>query len=95
MGRRDRATHWIHWYPAKMFHRIPAEILGSFAGERLTVLDPYCGSGTVLLEAALQGHRAVGADVNPLARLISTVKTRRLDTSGLCEEKLPASHTPA
>lgn len=92
MGRRDRATHWIHWYPAKMFHRIPVEILGSFAGERLTVLDPYCGSGTVLLEAALQGHRAVGADVNPLARLISRVKTRRLDTSGLCEEASDIAH---
>ena len=66
VGRRDFATHWIHWYPAKMFHRIPAEILASSTAERLTVLDPFCGSGTVLLEAALRGHSAIGIDVNPL-----------------------------
>lgn len=29
VGRRDFATHWIHWYPAKMFHRIPQAILAS------------------------------------------------------------------
>ena len=80
VGRRDAATHWIHWYPAKMFHRIPAEILASLtADDGLTVLDPFCGSGTVLLEAALRGHSAIGIDINPLARLISKVKTTRLD----------------
>ena len=83
--RRDTATHWIHWYPAKMFHRIPAEILSASPSPHLTVLDPFCGSGTVLLEAALRGHRAIGIDVNPLARLISRVKTTRLDVRSLSE----------
>ena len=83
VGRRDFATHWIHWYPAKMFHRIPAEILTSLTGKGLTVLDPFCGSGTVLLETALRGHSAIGIDVNPLARLISRVKTTRLDIASL------------
>ena len=91
VGRRDFATHWIHWYPAKMFHKIPAEILASLTVETLTVLDPYrpanrrdiCGSGTVLLEAALRGHSAIGIDVNPLARLISRIKTTRLDVASL------------
>ncbi len=88
VGRRDRATHWIHWYPAKMFHRIPAEILDSFERGPLAVLDPFCGSGTVLLEAAMRGHRAIGADVNPLARLLSKVKTRRLDGTTICDEAM-------
>ena len=83
VGRRDFATHWIHWYPAKMFYKIPAEILASLTAETLTVLDPFCGSGTVLLEAALRGHSAIGIDVNPLARLISRVKTTRLDVASL------------
>ena len=83
VGRRDATTHWIHWYPAKMFHRIPAEILAASPPYPLTVLDPFCGSGTVLLEAALRGHHAIGADVNPLARLISRVKTTRLDVASL------------
>ena len=83
VGRRDFATHWIHWYPAKMFHKIPAEILTSLTAGALTVLDPFCGSGTVLLEAALRGHSAIGIDVNPLAQLISRVKTTRLDVASL------------
>ena len=37
--------------------------------------DPFCGSGTVLLEAKLAGRLAIGADSNPLARLLSKVKT--------------------
>jgi DNA modification methylase len=44
------------------------------------VLDPFCGSGTVLAEAQAAGRTAYGADANPLARLISTVKTQPLDT---------------
>ncbi len=83
VGPRDAATHWIHWYPAKMFHRIPAQILSSASSRPLTVLDPFCGSGTVLLEAALRGHLAIGIDVNPLARLIARVKTTRLNVDSL------------
>jgi tRNA (guanine6-N2)-methyltransferase len=32
-----------------------------------TVLDPCCGSGTILIEAALQGANACGGDRNPAA----------------------------
>ena len=90
VGRRDFATHWIHWYPAKMFHRIPSAILGAVElPEGAVVLDPFCGSGTVLLEANLSGHDAVGIDINPLAQLISRVKTTLVDPEPLrmqCEE---------
>jgi hypothetical protein len=39
------------------------------------VLDPFCGTGTVMLEANISGRNAKGADANPLACLISRVKT--------------------
>ena len=84
VGRRDFATHWIHWYPAKMFHRIPSAFLDTVElPDQAKILDPFCGSGTVLLEANLRGHHAVGIDINPLARLISRVKTTPLDPSEL------------
>ena len=44
-----------------------------------TVLDPFAGSGTVLLEAILSGRNGIGAECNPLARLIARVKTTQLD----------------
>ena len=84
VGRRDFATHMIHWYPAKMFHRIPSVFLDTIElPTQATVLDPFCGSGTVLLEASIRGHHTVGIDINPLARLISRVKITALDPDQL------------
>lgn len=72
----ERATHLIHPYPAKLIRNIPRFFLecGELIGSQSTVLDPFCGSGTVLLEARMQGHRVLGADANPLARLIAQAK---------------------
>lgn len=75
----ERHTHMLHSYPAKLLPQIPAFFLMSnkFASRdhEIVVADPFCGSGTVLLEGALRGLKAVGADTNPLARLIARVKT--------------------
>jgi DNA modification methylase len=81
----DRLTHLIHPYPAKLLARIPYFFLSSriLSQPGDVVLDPFCGSGTVLLEAIVAGRQALGADSNPLARLISEVKTRVLDTGRL------------
>lgn len=77
----DRATHLIHPYPAKLLLNIPHSFLSSrvLTKNAESVLDPFCGSGTVLLEGLLAGFRVDGSDSNPLARLISTAKTRPLD----------------
>ena len=88
VGRRDFATHWIHWYPAKMFHRIPSVFLDNVElPEGASILDPFCGSGTVLLEASIRGYNAVGIDISPLARLISRTKVTPVDPD-LLEEQL-------
>ena len=81
----ERFTHLIHPYPAKLLVHIPYFFLAnqilSKPGD--TVFDPFCGSGTVLLESQLSGRSALGVDSNPLARLISTVKTRPISTDKL------------
>lgn len=84
----DRYTHLLHPYPAKLLPQIPYLFLRSslLSGNRShTIADPFCGSGTVLLEAALCGHRAIGADTNPLARLVSRVKTSPISDSSIME----------
>ena len=79
VGRRDRATHLLHWYPAKMFYRIPDQILQTLRPDNCSViLDPFCGSGTVLVEGFMRGYSTIGIDINPLAQLISRVKTTPL-----------------
>jgi SAM-dependent methyltransferase len=58
----------------------PAIVLGELASEqRLRVLDPMAGSGTVLAMAARAGHEAVGGDLDPLAVLIARVWCSRPD----------------
>lgn len=74
----ERATHSIHPYPAKILPHIPHFFVShpqiSPSGGK--VGDPFGGSGTVALEAALMGKDAWTSDRNPLAQLISKVKTR-------------------
>jgi len=81
----DRATHLIHPYPAKLLMHIPHFFLSNtiFSKPRDVILDPFCGSGTVLLEAILSGRNAFGADSNPIAQLISKVKTEPLPERSL------------
>lgn len=87
LKKAERYTHLIHSYPAKLLANIPYFF---FATDTLCppngiVLDPFCGTGTVLLEAALSGRNAWGADSNPLAELITTVKTSYLSRENLLE----------
>ncbi|HCG9188127.1 DNA methyltransferase [Vibrio parahaemolyticus] len=88
----DSYTHYIHSYPAKLIKHIPIFFLNSkilLPERKSLVLDPFCGSGTVLLESLLAGHSAIGCDANPLARLIAKVKTTRLESEEL--HKIKAS----
>ena len=39
-----------------------------------TVLDPFCGTGTTLVEAKLQGIQSVGLEANPFAHFASSIK---------------------
>ena len=63
----DRATHLFHSYPAKLLLNIPFFFLHCQQfGRPLHLFDPFCGSGTVLVEGALRGCWLTGADANPL-----------------------------
>jgi len=44
------------------------------------VLDPFCGSGTTLVEAARQDSVAIGIDCNPIATLMSRFKLLSIDS---------------
>jgi hypothetical protein len=73
----DQRTHLIHSYPAKLLAHIAHFFVhaGALSGVGARVLDPFCGSGTVALEASMSGRQALVADANPMARLLTRVKT--------------------
>jgi len=72
----DSETHYIHSYPAKLLKHIPIFFLNSpIAPTNGIIFDPISGTGTVLLEAIKLGFDTYGCDANPVARLISKVKT--------------------
>ncbi len=69
----------IHPYPAKFIGEIPRAFIGNLPVPVGTaVFDPFCGSGTTLVEAQRAGFPAVGIDLNPIACLITRVKTSPL-----------------
>lgn len=68
-------THPIHPYPAIMIPQVAGRLIDMYAKPKTVVLDPFCGSGSVLLEAFIRGYDSYGIDINPLSLLISKVKT--------------------
>ena len=66
----------LHPYPAKFVAELPRTLLNILPIPAGTaVLDPFCGSGTTLVESQRHGLVSVGIDVNPIACLMSQVKT--------------------
>jgi len=72
-------THCFHPYPAMMIPQVARRILDNYGAKSKVLFDPYCGTGTSLVEANLKGISAIGTDINPLARLIATAKTTKTD----------------
>lgn len=74
----ESLTHPAHSYPARLHpataRRLVEVVMGGTAPDAV-LLDPFCGSGTTLVEARAAGVRAIGVDLNPLAVLLSKVKT--------------------
>jgi len=75
---RDALTHGFHAYPARMHSETARIVLHALAPADAIVLDPFTGSGTVMIEARVLGLRAAGVDLNPLALRLAGVKSRRV-----------------
>lgn len=76
-GAARRQAHGLSQYPAMMVPPVQAVLLGvvaQAAGNVDSVVDPFVGSGTTLIEAMRLGLNYTGQDVNPLAVLISRTK---------------------
>lgn len=82
------SNHGIHNYPAMMIPQIARRLIEEYGKNSNVLLDPFMGSGTALLEAKLHDNFkiAYGIDINPLALLISKVKTTPINDKILWQE---------
>lgn len=74
----DSLTHPFHTYPARLHPataRVLVDVVASGVRRGAPIVDPFCGSGTTLVEARAAKLPAVGVDLNPLAVLVARAKT--------------------
>ena len=73
---QDRAIHeWYRFVLSFPPHLVRDYISDFGLGEGSVVLDPFCGTGTTLVESKLHGICAIGLESNPFPHFASTVKT--------------------
>jgi len=72
------APHDFYKYPARFTPLFPQEVIKHFSKVGDTVIDPFCGSGTSLVEAVSHGRNGVGFDISSLATFLSRAKTTPL-----------------
>ena len=76
-------THNIHRYSGKFIPQIARRAIALLTAPGEFVVDPYCGSGTTLVESVLLGRKALGIDLSPLATLIARTKVTPVPSADL------------
>ncbi|MBI5867174.1 MAG: DNA methyltransferase [candidate division Zixibacteria bacterium] len=71
----DRAGHdWYRFVLSYPPHLVREYLTAFGLGGRQRVLDPFCGTGTTLVECKKLGIDSVGLEANPMAHFASSVK---------------------
>jgi len=86
------SMHGMYPYRGKI-SALDAQSVISQLPQKGVLLDPFCGSGTIVYEAQKHGLTGIGVDLNPLALQIARAKVY-LDNGeslALCEEILAAA----
>ena len=78
-GKPNYSVHKIGEYPSKIRPIVFARIVERFSNKGDIILDPFCGSGTVAVEAKLQGRNSISYDINPNAVKLTQNKLDKLD----------------
>src|SRR5581483_4020952 len=71
--------HGYHRYPAKFIPQLVRQLIEDYSTIDSFIGDPFVGSATTGIEALRTGRRFWGADINPVARLISQAKCAPID----------------
>lgn len=75
-------VHGLHEYKGKFNPQTARALINVVDSEATALMDPFCGSGTSLIEGMRLGLTSTGIDQNPLAAWISRIKVRTLTLAG-------------
>lgn len=89
-GLSRALTHGFHSYAGRMHPSIARQAIQRWSQPGNVVVDPFCGSGTVLVEAMGLGRHAIGVDASPLGVAIAETRTTVLGEAGRAELVLEA-----
>lgn len=79
-GAKKVGLHSLGKYPATMVADMQLKLLEEWTSKTdQTVMDPFMGSGTSIVEAQQLGFKTIGIDINPYAVLLANVKTHSYD----------------
>jgi len=72
-------THYIFGIRGKFFPRMIGAIMNAIGVKKGDwILDPFCGSGTMNVEATIRGINNIGVDMQPLFTLITDLKIKSM-----------------
>jgi DNA modification methylase len=79
-------THGFFKYPCKFIPHVPRWAIRRYLGNNKDgLLDPFCGSGTSLVEGVIHKKTSYGIDIDPFGRLLAEVKTTPFTTKEIAE----------
>jgi len=85
---RTKHVHRLHPYLGKFIPQLVEIFLRKYFGPGETIYDPFCGSGTTLVEANVLNINSIGCDIAPFNCLLSRVKTAEYDIALMQTEVL-------
>ncbi|MGH2353185.1 MAG: DNA methyltransferase, partial [Chloroflexota bacterium] len=78
-SERTKHVHRLHPYLGKFIPQLVEVFLRKYFAPGQTVLDPFCGSGTTLVQANELGVNSIGYDISAFIVLLCRAKTAQYD----------------